>query len=116
MVYRRTQQGGASEDSTVTAKLQELLSTIQVEEETSKKTQLSSDRLAYQAEAEKCLGNSDEHEGGVVAMETEASSEVVTSGACVRYGEMVENIQVPLLVESFRKRLHSIAGNSGTVV
>ena len=121
MVYHRTLQQGKTLDeaklSTALAKLQKLVSTVQEEEEKWKKTQISSDRQTYETETAKTMSNDDSTEGGAVAMDIEDSgaAEAARSGSSVRYGEMVENIQVPSVVDSLRKRLNSISVESGAI-
>lgn len=94
----------------------EVLAGIQEEEGKWKKAKILTERAAYQEDITRSLGHGQGQERSsssyppteedAVAMDT--GSVTPRRGGCVRYIEVIENMEVPVIVDSFRTRVDQI--------
>jgi len=98
------------------SQLQEVLVGVQQEENKWREVRTSSDRLGYEQEVMKLLKESSKDLSSVftsvdeaaVSMETADSDEAERDDSNLTYSDLVENMTVPVVVDSLRNRIDCI--------
>jgi len=115
-IFLHTKGGPASNRSEMLSQLQEVLVGVQQEENKWREVRTSSDRLGYEQEVMKLLKESSKDLSSVftsvdeaaVSMETADSDEAERDDSNLTYSDLVENMTVPVVVDSLRNRIDCI--------